>query len=185
MPCRDKNFEMFKILVMTKFRDRVVNYAQTVREHVGTMREDACQCLTVRAMPQLSQIATDSSRTAHVEFTSSSRAVHEQFRSSSRLMRDSGARIGAWVYTGLPGHCSPFQRSAARRQLISQRQNALHKSRQNGMTCHNKMVAKSHASVSLALGTTENPGVDTCSGNQTPDLLIMMPRLNPLPVDKF
>ena len=115
---------MFKILVTTKFRDRVVNYAQTAREHVGTMREDACQCLTVCAMPRLSRIATDSSRTAHVEFTSSSRAVHEKFRSISRLMRDSGARGGAWVYTGLPGHCSPFRRSPARRQLISQRQHA-------------------------------------------------------------
>ena len=39
-------------------------------------------------------------------------------------MRDSGDRVGAWVYTGLPGHCSPFQRSPARRQLISQRQHA-------------------------------------------------------------
>ena len=111
---------MFKILSTTKFRDRVVNYAQTVCEHVGTMREDACQCLTVRAMPRLSRIATDSSRTAHVEFTTCSRAVHEQFRYSSRLVRYSGARVGAWVYTGLPGHCSPFQRSPAKRQLISQ-----------------------------------------------------------------
>ena len=70
------------------------------------------------------EFATDSSRTAHVEFTTCSRVVHEQFRSSSQLMRNSGARVGAWVYTGLPGHCSPFQRSPARRQLISQRQHA-------------------------------------------------------------
>ena len=110
-----------RILVTTKFRDRVVNYAQTVHEHIGTMREDACQCLTVRAM---SRIATDSSRTAHVEFTSSLRHVHEQFMSSSRLMRDSGTRGGVWVYTGLPGHCSPFRRSPARRKLISHRQHA-------------------------------------------------------------
>ena len=79
---------MFKILVTTKFRDRVVNYAQTVREHVGTMREDACQCLTVRAMPRLLRIAMDSSRTGYVEFTSSSRHVHEQFTNISGAVHD-------------------------------------------------------------------------------------------------
>ena len=161
---------MFKILVTTKFRDRVVNYAQTVRELVGTMREDACQCVPVRAMPRIiheqltssSRVVHDmftnwcasqrgrafpltrsrvlhalmaravptslrTSRTVcawHEQFTTSSRAVHKQFTSSSRLLRDSGARVGAGVYIGLPGHCSPFQRSPAKRQLISQRQHA-------------------------------------------------------------
>ena len=40
------------------------------------------QCLTVRAMPWLSRTATNSSRTAHGEFTGSSQlvdTVHEQF----------------------------------------------------------------------------------------------------------
>ena len=106
--CRDQNFEHFKILVPTwhvvttglrtihaslrlvcaNFCDRVVNYAQTIREHVGTMREDACQCLTVSAMPRLSRIATDISRTSYVEFTSSSRHVHEQFTNSSGAFHD-------------------------------------------------------------------------------------------------
>ena len=31
------------------------------------------------------------------------------------------------LYIGLPGHCSPFQRSPAKRQLISQRQHAQNK----------------------------------------------------------
>ena len=75
-------------------------------------------------------------------FTSSSRAVHEQLRSSSRLMRNSGARVGAWVYTGLPGHCSPFQRSPARRQFISQRQHAATRKQTTWTTCHDKIVAK-------------------------------------------
>ena len=79
VPCWDKNFEMFKILVTTKFRDRVVNYAQTVREHVGTMREDACQCLTVRAMPRLSRIV-------HEQLTSSSQVVYDMFTSSSQTV---------------------------------------------------------------------------------------------------
>jgi hypothetical protein len=113
---------MFKILVTTKFRDRVVNYVQTVCELVGTMRGSARHATTV----------TNSSRTAHVEYTvvhelvrvaawpclptdtvmctsridgtSSLRlvyALHEQFAhgtSSSRLLRDSGARVGVGVY---------------------------------------------------------------------------------------
>ena len=44
------------------------------------MREDACQCVAVRAMPRLSRTATNSSRTAHVVFTNSSRHVHELVR---------------------------------------------------------------------------------------------------------
>ena len=72
MPCRAENFEMFKILVTTKFRDRVVNYARTVRELVVTMRDDACQCVAVRAMPRLLRIV-------HEPFTSSSRVVHDMF----------------------------------------------------------------------------------------------------------
>ena len=76
----------------------------------------------MHAMPRQSRTATDSSRKAHVDFTNRSRHVQEQFTNSSRLLRDSGARVGAWVYTGLPGRCSPFQRSPERRQLISQRQ---------------------------------------------------------------
>ena len=81
------------------------------------MRASAGQCAQCHDCHELPQIV-------HEQLMSSSRAVHEQFRSSSRLMRDSGARVGAWVYTRLPGHCSPFQRSPARRQLISQRQHA-------------------------------------------------------------
>ena len=34
VPCRGENFEMFKVLVTTKYRDRIVNYAQTFRELV-------------------------------------------------------------------------------------------------------------------------------------------------------
>ena len=105
MPCRDKNFEMFKILVMTKFRNQVVNYVPTVREHVGTMQEDACQCWTVRAMPRLSRIATDSSRTAHVEFTSSSRTVQEQFTTNAwqwRSRRCVGIYKASWTLLAIP-----------------------------------------------------------------------------------
>ena len=86
----------------------------------------------MRAMPRLSRTATDSSRTAHVEFTSSSRHVNEQFTNSSRLLPDSGARVGAWVYTWLPGHCSPFQRSPAGRHAATTKQTKWHNlSRQN------------------------------------------------------
>ena len=67
---------MFKILVTTKFSDRVVNYAQTVRELVvnssgrcGRMRASAWH---VRAMPRLSRIV-------HEQLTSSSRVVHDYF----------------------------------------------------------------------------------------------------------
>ena len=37
---------MFKVLVTTKFRNRIVNYAQTVRELVGTVREVRKLCAT-------------------------------------------------------------------------------------------------------------------------------------------
>ena len=42
--CVNLSFTIFKILVMTKFSERVVNYAPTVREVVVSMRDDACQC---------------------------------------------------------------------------------------------------------------------------------------------
>ena len=110
---------MFKILVTTKLCDRVVNYAQTVSEHVRRMRDDACHCAPCHDCHELPQ-------KVHEQLTSSSRVVHYMFTSSSRLLRDNGARVGAWVYTGLLGHCSPFQKSPAERQLISQRQHAVY-----------------------------------------------------------
>ena len=121
---------MFKILVSTKFRDRVVNYVQTVGEHVGTMREDACQCVPCHDCHELPWIVpeqlTSSSRVVPDMLTSSSRTVHEQFTSSSRLLRDSGARVGAWVYTWLPRHCPPFQRSPAGRHAATTKQTKWH-----------------------------------------------------------
>ena len=74
MPCRDENFEMFKILVTTEFSDRVVKYARTVREFVV---DSSWQCGIMRANAHHVTTVTKSSRTAHVEFTSSSRYVHE------------------------------------------------------------------------------------------------------------
>ena len=160
---------MFKILVTTKFCDRVVNYAQTVREHVGTMREDACQCLTVHAMPRLSRIATDSSRTAHVEFTSSSRHVHEQFTNSSGAVHDYCATVALASVRGYiqgfldaPRHSRDRQRGD---NLYHRDNMPLQESRRNGTTCHDKIVAKSRASVSLALDgydiATENQSVES------------------------
>ena len=50
---------MFKISVMIKLSERVVNYAPTVRELVMTMRDYACKCVAVHAM-LLEQVWCDS-----------------------------------------------------------------------------------------------------------------------------
>ena len=154
MPCPDKNFEMFKILVTTKFCNGVVNYAQTVREHIRTMREDACQCLTVGAMQRLSRIPTDSSRTANVEFTSSSQHVHEQFMNTSGAVHDLCAIVAlASVREYIQGFLDTARHSRDRQQgdnLYHRDNMPLQESRRNGTTCHDKSMAKSRASVSLA-----------------------------------
>ena len=82
---------MFKIFVTTKFRERVVNYAQTVRELVVNL---SGRCGRMRTSRGMVRIATNSSRTAHVEFTSSSQRVHDEFTRCSRLLRDSGVGAG-------------------------------------------------------------------------------------------
>ena len=98
MPCPDKNFEMLKILVTTKFRDRVVNYAPTVREFVvnssgrcGGMRASAWQCAPCHDCQELPRIVheqlTSCSRVFLNMFTSSSRTVQEQFTTTARQWR--------------------------------------------------------------------------------------------------
>lgn len=79
---------MFKILVTTKFRDRVVKYAQTVRELVvnssgrcGRIRASAWQCAPCHDCHELPRI------------------VHEQFTKSSRHVRELVC-VAAWE--GLP-----------------------------------------------------------------------------------
>ena len=144
VPCWDKTFEMFKILVMTKFCDRVVNYAQTVREH----QNDEVGCVAVCAMPWLSQTATKSSRKAHFEFTSISQAVHEQFTTTAqqwRLRQCMGIYRASWTLLAIP------EIASKETTYITETTCHLKQSRKNGMTSHDKNVAKSHASVSLAL----------------------------------
>ena len=90
----------------------------------GRMRASACQCAPCHDCHELPLIVheqlTSSSRVVHDMFTSSSRTVHEHFTTTARQWRSRRCV----VYTGLPGHYSPFQRSPARGQLISQRQHA-------------------------------------------------------------
>ena len=51
-------------------RELFVNSSRTYRDNAG-------RCVPVRARPRLSRNSTNSSRTAHVEFTSSSYIVHD------------------------------------------------------------------------------------------------------------
>ena len=77
------------------------------------IRKDACQSAPCNDCHELP-------RRVHEQFTSSSQHVHEQFRTTARQWRS--RRCGEYI--GLPGHCLPFQRWPAKRQLISQRQHA-------------------------------------------------------------
>ena len=70
----DDDFEMFKISVTTKFPDRIVNYAQTVRE-----LSDAGGCVSVRGMQRMPRIV-------HEHLTAWSRVVHDEFTNNSRLL---------------------------------------------------------------------------------------------------
>ena len=193
---------MFKILVKTKFRGRVVNFAQTVREHVGSMREDAWQCAPCHDCHELPRIIheqlTSSSRVVHDMFTSSSRTVHEQFTTTARQWRSRrcvGIYRASWTLLAIPEIASeettyitettcPYNKADKMVRLATTKSrpkvvqvSALHywtllaipeiaskettcimvttcclkQSRQNGTTCHDKIVAKSRASVSLAL----------------------------------
>ena len=120
----------------------------------GRMRASACQCVPVRAMPRLSRTTTDSSRTAYVKFTSSSRHVHEQFTNSSRAVHDYCATVAlASVHGYIQGFLDTARHSRDRQRgdnLYHRDNMPLQQSRQNGTTCHDKIVAKSRASVSLA-----------------------------------
>ena len=101
-------------------------------------------------MPQLSRTATDSSRTAHVEFTSSSRHVNEQFANRSRAVHDYCAIV---ALASVRGYIHGFLDTARHSRDRQRGDMPLQQSRQNGTTCHDKIVAKSRASVSLALAT--------------------------------
>ena len=133
-----------------KFHDRVVNYAQTVREHVGTMRASAWQCTQCHDYHELPRIVhkqlTSSSRVVHNMFTSSSRTVQEQFMTNARQLRSVRGYIQGFLDTA--GHSRDRQWG----DNLNHRDNMpLQESRRNGTTCHDKIVAKSRASVSLAL----------------------------------
>ena len=107
-------------------------------------------CMPVRTMPQLSQTAQNSSRTAHVQFTSSSQHVHEQFMTTARqwpARRCVGIYRVSWTLLAFPVIASKET------TYITETTCCLKQSRQNG-----KIVAKSRASVSLALGKRENTG---------------------------
>ena len=108
-------------------------------------------CVPVRTMPRLSRTATNSSRTVHVEFTSSSPHVHEQFTDSSRAVHDYCTTV---ALVSVHGYICGFldtahlYRDCQRRDKLYHRDNmTLKQSRQNGTTCHEKIVAKSRASV--------------------------------------
>ena len=112
-----------------------------------TRRDDAGGCVPVRAMPRLSRTATDSSRTAHVEFTCSSRHVNEQFTNSSRAVHDYCAIV---ALASMRGYIHGFLDTARHSRDRQRGDMPLQQSRQNGTICHDKTVAKSRASVSLA-----------------------------------
>ena len=79
-----ENFEMFKVLVTTKFRDRVVNYSQTARELVvnssWTRRDDAMLWYATRIfVVHICNIACMNSihnSISSVENTAAARHVH-------------------------------------------------------------------------------------------------------------
>ena len=143
---------MFKVLVTIEFSDRVVNYAQTVRELVGTMREDACQCTPCHNCHELPRIVheqfTSSTRVVHDMFTSNSRTVHEQFMTTARQWRSRrcvGICVVSWTLLAFT------EIASEETNYITATTWRLKQSRQNGTTCHDKIVAKSRANVSLAL----------------------------------
>ena len=76
MPCRDRNFEMFKICVTTNFQDWVVKYAQSFRKLIlnssgrcGRMRASSWQCAPRHDCHELPRIL-------HEQLTSSLRVLH-------------------------------------------------------------------------------------------------------------
>ena len=105
------------------------------------------RCGRMRAMPRLSRTATDSSRTAHVEFTSSSRHVNEQFTNSSRAVHDYCAIV---ALASVCGYIHGFLDTARHSRDRQRGDMPLQQSRQNSTICHDKIVAKRRASVSLA-----------------------------------
>ena len=124
-----------------------MNYAQTVRELVGTMREDAWQCLPCHDCHKLPRIVQE-------QLTSTSRVVHDMFTSSSRTVHDYCATVAcrcvgiyraSWTQLAIPEIASEDT------TYITETTYRLKQSRQNCTTCHDKIVAKSRASVSLAI----------------------------------
>ena len=103
MSCRDENFEMFKILITTKFSDWVVNNAQTVREFVGTMRQDACQCELCHDFYELLRIVYE-------QLTSGSRAVHGELTGSSRIVDAVQEQFDRWSCNVTTHHSIYHQR---------------------------------------------------------------------------
>ena len=114
----------------------------------GRMRASAWQCAQCHDCHELPRIVheqlTSSSRVVHDMFTSSSRHVHEQFTTNAR--QSVRGYIQGFLDT------ARYSRDRQRGDNLYHRDNMpLQESRRNGRTCHDKIVAKSRASVSLAL----------------------------------